>query len=261
MTEMNAYTPGTFCWVELGTTDAKAAKKFYTGLFDWEIVDIPVGPDMIYTMLQVEGKDVAALYEQGEPERSQGVPPHWSSYVSVASADESAAKAQSLGGMVLVEPFDVMDSGRMAIVQDPTGAAVELWQPRQHIGARLVNQPNTVCWNELATNDHQKAGEFYTKLFGWQSQVQDMDGTPYTLFIDGDQKAGMMQMTEEWGNMPPHWLVYFAVADCDRSAEKAKELGGQVVVPPTDIPQMGRFAIVQDPQGVGFGIIKMSNAN
>ena len=259
MTEMNAYMPGTFCWVELGTTDAKAAKKFYTGLFGWEIVDTPVGPDFIYTMLQVEGKDVAALYEQGEPERSQGVPPHWSSYVSVASADESAAKAKSLGGTVLAEPFDVMDAGRMAIVQDPTGAVVGLWQPRQHIGARLVNQPNTVCWNELSTNDQQKAGEFYTKLFDWQSQVQDTGGTPYTLFMDGGQKAGMMQMTEEWGNMPPHWMVYFAVANCDASAEKAKELGGQVVVPPTDIAEVGRFAMVQDPQGVVFGILKSSN--
>ena len=260
MTEMSKYAPGTFCWVDLSTSDAEAAKKFYTGLFGWHIHDIPIGPDMVYSMLQIEGKDVAALSQQGEEQQSQGIPPHWLSYVSVASADEMAQKARSLGGQVIAEPFDVFDSGRMALFQDPQGAMFAVWQPGQHIGARLVNQPGTLSWNELATNDHQQAGKFYTQLFGWKAEVQPMATTHYTTFSVGDRmNAGMIQMTEEWGDIPPHWMVYFAVEDCDRSAEKVKELGGAVHVPPTDIPEVGRFALVQDPPGAMFAIIKLNN--
>jgi predicted enzyme related to lactoylglutathione lyase len=242
MTEMTSYTPGTFCWVELSTSDAAAAKKFYTQLFGWTAVDMPAGPDMIYTMCQIDGKNVAALYQQGQEE--QGIPPHWNSYISVASADEIAAKAKALGGTVMGEPFDVMDAGRMALVQDPEGVVVGAFN-----------------WNELATRDTAKAGEFYTKLFGWEAQTQDMGGGMlYTIFMNGGRmNGGMMQISEEWGDMPPHWAVYFAVADCDASAEEVKELGGQVLMPPTDVPQTGRFAMVQDPQGAAFAIIKLAN--
>ncbi len=258
MTEMTAYTPGTFCWVDLGTNDAEAAKKFYAELFGWTAIDMPAGPDMIYTMCQIEGKYVAALYQQGPQE--QGVPPHWNSYVSVASADETAAKVKSAGGTVMGEPFDVLDSGRMAMIQDPEGVFVGAWQPRNHIGARLVNQPGTLSWNELATRDAQKAAEFYTKVFGWEAQTQDYGGTPYTLIMNSDrQNGGIMQMTEAWGDMPPHWMVYFAVADCEASAEKAKSLGGKIAVPPTDAGEVGRFAVLQDPQGAVFSIIKLNN--
>jgi predicted enzyme related to lactoylglutathione lyase len=258
MTEITVHTPGTFCWIELGTNNVEAAKKFYTELFGWQAVDLPVGPDMTYTMGRIDGKDVAGLYQQGQDE--QGIPPHWNSYVSVTSADEIAARAKSLEGTVLVEAFDVMELGRMTVVQDPTGAVVGAWQPKQHIGARLVGQPGTLCWNELATRDTQKAGEFYSKLFGWETQLQEMEGTPYTQFMNGGQMtAGMIQMTAEWGDIPPHWMVYFAVADCDASAEKIKALGGQIHVPPTDIPAIGRFAVALDPQGAAFSIIKLSN--
>lgn len=262
MTTMTAYTPGTFCWVDLSTTDAEAAKKFYTRLLGWTAVDMPVGPDMNYTMCQIDGKDVAALYQQGPAE--QGIPPHWNSYISVANADEIAAKVKAAGGMVLMEPADVMEFGRMAMVQDPTGAVVGAWQPGTHIGARLVNQPGALSWNELGTTDAQKAGEFYTNVFGWKAQTQDMgNGTLYTTFLNGGQMniAGMMQMTEAWGDMPSHWGVYFTVADCDASAAKVTELGGQVLMPPTDIPAVGRFAVIQDPQGVVFNIIKLDNPN
>lgn len=258
MTEMTAYTPGTFCWIDLSTSDTTAAKKFYTDLLGWQAVDIPVGPDMTYTMFQVEGKDVAGMSQQGPDE--QGIPPHWNSYVSVANADEIAAKAKSLGGTVLAEPFDVMDSGRMAVIQDPSGAVVAAWQPQQHIGARLVNEPGALCWNELATRDPQKSSGFYTQLFGWTTQIQPMGETNYTVFINGDNmNAGMIEMTAEWGDIPPHWMVYLTVADCDATAEKVTALGGKVLVPPTDIPNMGRFAVVQDPQGAAFSFIKMDN--
>jgi uncharacterized protein len=258
MTEMTAYTPGTFCWTDLSTTDAAAAKQFYTELFGWTAVDMPMGPDMIYTMLQVEGKDVTALYQQGPEE--QGMPPHWNSYVSVSSADDIAARAKALGGTVLAEPFDVAELGRMAIVQDPTGAVVGVWQPRQYIGAKLLGQPGAVSWNEVATRDTEKAGAFYTQLFGWGAKAEDMGGTLYTVFFKGDQmSAGMIQITADWGDVPPHWMVYFAVNDCDASVEKTKSLGGQVLMPPTDIPGTGRFATLRDPQGGAFSIIKMSS--
>ena len=258
--EMNKYEPGTFCWIDLGTPNPEAAKKFYAGLFGWTLIDTPAGPDMVYTMAQLNGKEVAALYQQDAQQQAQGVPPNWASYISVANAEESAAKAKSLGGNVLMEAFDVMDVGRMAFIQDPTGAIVALWQPKQHIGARLVNEPGTLTWNELVTRDHQVAGAFYGKLFGWGTQVQEMEMTTYTTFMNGERMgAGMLQMTEEWGDMPSHWMVYFAVADCDSSAEKATQLGGEVKVPPTDIPPIGRFAVVQDPQGAVFSIIKLSN--
>jgi hypothetical protein len=260
MTEYNEYAPGTFSWVDLGTTDAAGAKAFYTQLFGWQADDSPAGPDMVYTMLSKDGKGVAGLYQMGAEQQAQGMPPFWLSYVSVADVEASAAKAKSLGGQVLREPMDVMDAGRMALIQDPTGAMLALWQPIQHHGADLANEPGSLSWNELATRDTDKAGEFYTKLFGWDTQVQEMPQTTYTTFLNGDRmNGGMMPMTEEWGDIPPHWMVYFAVEDCDQSAEKAKELGGQVRVPPTDIPPVGRFAVIQDPQGGTFTIIKLSN--
>ncbi len=259
MSEMTEYTPGTFSWVDLGTTDGEAAKKFYGNLFGWDLTDFPAGEAGVYTMAQLNGKDVAALYQMGEEQQAQGMPPCWNSYVSVANAAESAEKVKQLGGNVLTEPFDVMDAGRMAMVQDPTGAVFAIWEPKTHIGAKLVNEPGTLTWNELATGDTAKAGEFYAGVFGWGVEVQKMPTGDYTIFNNGDRpNAGMMPMLEEWGDdIPPHWLVYFAVDDCDASVEKAKELGAKIAMPATDIPDVGRFAVVQDPQGAVFSIIKM----
>jgi len=260
MQETTEYAPGAFCWVELGTTNGEAAKKFYTELFGWSSNDNPIGPDMVYTMLRLDGKDVGALYQLSGEMISQGIPPHWLSYVSVTSADESAEKAKSLGGTLRKEPFDVFDVGRMAVIQDPTGAVFALWQPRKHAGAGVVNVPNSFCWNELATKDTKKAGDFYTTLFNWGKNVQEFGPMTYTSFINGERPAGgMYEPPPEMGNVPPHWLVYFAVDDCDAKAKKAGELGAKTIVPPRDIPGTGRFAIIQDPQGAAFGIIKLAH--
>lgn len=260
MAEISEYTPGTFCWVELGTSDAAGAKAFYGELFGWAFNDVPVGSDAVYTMVQIEGKDVAALYQLNQEMLSQGVPAHWLSYVSVASADETAQKAGALGGTVLKEPFDVFDAGRMAVLQESTGAVFAVWQPGTHIGARVVNEPGTLCWNELATRDTETASRFYTQLFGWQTNTQQMGPMTYTSFMNGDRPAGgMLPITEEWGDAPPNWMVYFAVEDCDRSADRATSLGARIIVPPTDIPEVGRFAVIQDPQGAVFSIISLQN--
>jgi len=259
MTEVTRHEPGTFCWPELGTTDTAEAKKFYTGLFGWAANDVPAGPDMTYTMLQLSGKNIGALYGQQKEQRDQGVPPHWMSYVSVESADGTARKAKELGGKVIGEPFDVFDVGRMAVLQDPTGATFCVWQPKAHIGTQVVNEPGALCWSELATRDTETAGKFYSDLFGWKRNTRNIGGTTYTEFWREDAPVGgMMEMTKEWGEIPPHWMVYFASADADASASKAKNLGGQVKVPPTDIPEVGRFAVLQDPQGAVFSVIKLS---
>lgn len=260
MQETPEFAPGAFCWAELGTTDGEAAKKFYTELFGWSFTDSPIGPSMVYTMLKLDGKDVGALYHMPSEMTSQGIPPNWLSYVSVTSADESAAKAKSLGATLMKEPFDVMTVGRMAVIQDPTGAVFALWQAGTHKGASVVNVPNSFCWNELSTRDIKKAGDFYTGLFGWGKNVQQMGPMTYTSFMNGDRPAGgMYEPPPEMANVPPHWLVYFAVADTDATLKKAGELGATTIAPAADIPGTGRFAIIQDPQGAVFGIIKLAN--
>src|SRR5207247_10245758 len=243
---------GTFCWVELGTTNASSAKKFYGGLFGWSMNDVPMGPDSFYTMVQVGGKDVGALYQLGPEQTSQGIAPHLPAYISTKSADESAAKAQSLGGKVLKSAFDVFDVGRMAVLQEPSGATFALWQAKKHLGAGYLSQSGALCWNELATHNVDAAGKFYTKLFGWSSKVQQMGPMAYTIFMqDSRQVGGMFAMGKKYGNAPSHWMPYFAVADCDVSTSKSKSLGGNIEVPPTDLPRVGRVATLQVPQALG----------
>lgn len=257
MQETPTYAPGTFCWVELGTTDGEAAKKFYTELFGWTFSDSPVGPGMVYTMLKLDGKDVGALYKMPEEMTSQGIPPNWLSYASVTNADESAAKAKELGGTLMKEPFDVMDVGRMAVIQDPTGAVFAIWQAGTHKGAGIVNVPGALVWNELTTTDIARAGEFYSGLFGWGIDAKTFGSTGYTIFQNGDRGAGgMFKLTPDMAGVPPFWLVYFAVDDCDAKVKKATELGATTIKPAADIPTVGRFAILQDPQGAAFAIIK-----
>jgi predicted enzyme related to lactoylglutathione lyase len=256
--EATGFAPGTFCWIELGTSDAAGAKDFYTKLFGWDYVDNPMGPDMVYTLLKLDGKDVGGLYKLMPDMVSQGVPPHWLSYVSVTSADETAAKAKELGGTLMKEPFDVNDIGRMSVVQDPTGAVFALWQPLTHHGSGIYNVPGSFCWNELATTDAGKAKEFYTGVFGWGADTQNFGPMEYTMWINGDRPGGgMFQITPEMGPMPPHWLVYFAVDDCDAKVALAESLGAKTMKPADDIPGIGRFAILIDPQGAAFAIIKL----
>ena len=221
MPEITRHEPGSHCWSELATSDPAAAKKFYTSLFGWEAEDTPAGPDMIYTMLRLSGREVGALYQQDKAEADHGVPPHWNVYVAVESADATAARAKELGGSVLMEPFEVMEHGRMTIVQDPTGATICAWQARKHIGARVENEIGAPCWVELYTKDTKKAGDFYSKLFGWTPK----ESPGYTEFHVGARAVGgMMAIEAEWGPMPPHWMVYVQVADPDATAQKARSL-------------------------------------
>jgi Predicted enzyme related to lactoylglutathione lyase len=248
MPVIEKYEPGMFCWIELATNDAAASKAFYTSLFGWTAKDMPV-PDGVYTIFQKEGHDLGALYQ------SKDIPPNWSSYVNVESVDDSAKKAGYLGASVIVPPFDVMEIGRMAVVADPQGASFCLWQAKKHIGATIRGEANTLCWNELMTPDTATAGDFYKNLFGWNLKPSP----EYTEISVGSVGiGGMLQMTPDMQGTPPNWAPYFAVDDCDATVAKAKSLGAQVYVPPTDLPNVGRFAVLADPQGAAFDVIKVS---
>jgi len=255
MPMMDRYAPGTFCWADLGTPDATAAKQFYTALFGWTAEDRPMGPGAFYTMLTLDGRAVAALYPQ-DPAPA-GASPHWLSYISVASANDAARRAKELGGTVLMDAFDVLDVGRMALVQDGPGAVVALWQPRRHAGAGVVGETSAMCWNELATTDPGRAEAFYTGMFGWSAASRTMGSTRYTTFTqDGVSRGGMLAIDPSCP-VPPHWLVYFAVSDCDGQAALVQSLGGAVRVPPSDVPEVGRLAVVADPQGATFAVIQL----
>lgn len=259
MPERTEYTPGTFCWVELATTDAAAAKKFYVELFGWSPEDTAVAHDRVYTMFTHKNKSMGALYGLNEEQRSQGIPPHWGSYISVADVDETVEKAKSLGATVFAGPMEVFDAGRVAALQDPTGAFFAVWQPGKHIGAHIVKEAGTLCWNELLTNDVDKAGAFYTRLFGWSAETRQMGPIAYTSFRNGDRPAGgLMAIQKEWGEVPPNWMIYFAVDDCDAVTKKAISAGGTVLAEPCEIPEVGRFATLQDPQGAVFSVIKLA---
>ncbi len=256
MAEIKSYKPGTFCWADLATTDTAGAKRFYSELFGWKTEDMPIPGGGAYIMARIGGKDVGAI--SGMMPDQKGIPPHWNSYVAVANVDEATKKATSLGAKVLAQPFDVMDAGRMSVIEDPSGAALSLWQAKKHIGATLVNEPGTVAWFELESRNVDAAGSFYMKLFGWKAEVMDMANGKYTVFMDGtERRAGMMPTTKQTpANVPSHWTVYFTVKDCDASAKKVAASGGKTVVPPTDIPKIGRFSMHFDPQGAFFALFQ-----
>jgi predicted enzyme related to lactoylglutathione lyase len=260
MPEMNGFPPGYFCWIENATTDATAAKRFYSGLFGWEAEDNPVGPDMVYTILKRSGRDIGGLYALNAEQKKMNVPPHWLPYVATANVDDAVKRVASLGGTVVMPGMDVMDKGRMAVLQDPTGAHFAVWQSGTHAGAGIAGEHGTMCWQELMTTDTKKATAFYSGLFGWKPEEKRFGDMLYTTFGLGGPMpvAGMMQMGPEFAGAPSHWMTYISVEDCDASAAKAGTLGGQVCVPPTDIPEVGRFAVCNDPAGAYFSIIKLA---
>lgn len=258
MGKRERYEPGTFSWVDLATSDPEDAKRFYGDLFGWEPEDMPVPGGAPYTMLRLDGDDVAALYAQPAERREQGIPPSWLSYVTTDDADATAARASELGGTVHAEPFEVMEAGRMAVIADPTGAILLAWQPRGMIGAARVNDPGCLTWNELATGDVGAATRFYSGLFGWEIEAMDTGGGPeYSVIrLDGRSNGGIRALDEQQGGMvPSHWLPYFTVASCDGATARVSELGGRTLAAPMDVPQ-GRIAAVGDRQGAAFAVFE-----
>lgn len=260
--EITTHAPGTFCWIELGTTDVDAARAFYTGLFGWTAEDVPAS-EGTYTLFKLGDHDVGGLYPMSAAQHEQDLPPHWLNYVAVEDADATVERARAAGGTVLVEPSSTPGIGRMAVVQDPLGAPFAVWQAGGHPGAGVLGVTGAVCWTELAARDADAAAAFYADVIGWEAEAKEVAAGPYTFFKRDDehQVGGMMQMTEEWGDTPSHWMLYIAVDDCDAAAARAEELGGTVCVPPTGIPEIGRFAVIDDPQGASFSIIQLEQAD
>ncbi len=254
MGERTGYPPGTFSWTDLGTTDFAGAKTFYSELFGWELEDMPAGEGMVYSMARLGGKYVAAIYEQFDEQRAQGMPPHWLNFITVDDIEARTAEADRLGAAVLSPPLDVLDFGRTSLASDPTGAVFAMWQPGNHIGAQLVNEVGAMTINELDTRDVPAAKDFYGALFGWTFE-DDPSGAYTSIKNKGNLNGGMIELGPEWGDVPSHWRPYFAVADCDASLAKIKELGGQVMVAATEVPA-GRFAVVADPQGASFSLFE-----
>ena len=250
MGKRHSYEPGTFCWVDLSTPDAGGAKAFYGSLFGWEFRDDEI-PGGVYTMCFREGDAVGAIVEQDEQ------PAHWNNYVSVESADEAAARAKDLGATMVEEPFDVMEFGRMALLADPGGATLCVWEPRSHIGAGRVNDTGCMSWNELQTREPEAAGAFYSTLFGWEMEpIHDEGQLVYTTIGNkGIQNGGFMPMSEAGGDAPAFWLPYFTVASCDGAEEEARGLGGALLAGPMDLPA-GRITVLADPQGAAFAIFE-----
>lgn len=254
MAETPTHAPGTFCWIELATTDSQGALQFYTSLFGWSVVNHDMGEMGQYHIFQKGGQDVAAMYRMMPEMQSSGVPTNWLSYVAVTSADEAVATAKSLGGSVINGPFDVYDMGRMAMLTDPQGAAFAVWESKQHHGVQRRDEDGTLCWNELQARDVTGSRTFYTGLFPWSFKASD-EYTEWHL-TDGDAVGGMLPAQSP--EMPPHWLPYFQVEDCEATVRRAQELGAALYAPPMDIPNVGRFAVLADPQGGAFAVIRLS---
>ncbi|HET9516651.1 MAG TPA: VOC family protein [Actinoplanes sp.] len=245
--------PGVPTWVDLGTSDVFDATRFYTGLFGWSAELDPAPESGGYTTFKLDGKAVAGA----GPLFGEGQPTAWSTYIATGDADLIATRVAAAGGQVLVAPFDVLDQGRMAAFLDQAGAPFSVWEPRTMVGAEVFDVPGSLTWNELTTRDVAGSKAFYGAVFGWQARESSLGGVPYILWEHrGDTVAGLMPMFgAEWPvDLAAHWMIYFAVADCDVAAARAMALGGRVTVPPTSFP-MGRFAEITDPQGGTFSIL------
>lgn len=259
MPERTSYTEGTPSWTDHSSTDTAKAKAFYGALFGWDFVDdTDEDGQVVYHTASQGGKAVAGLMAKPPEQVELGIPNMWQTYISVDDLDATVAKVEPAGGQVMAKPMAVMDAGRMAVVVEPTGSVFMLWEAKDHIGAELVNEPNSMTWNELVTPDVPKAAEFLGAVLGITTAEMDMGpmGT-YTILKVGDRDVGGA-MNPPMPGMPPFWGVHFAVADCDATVAKAKELGGGVVMEPMDGPP-GRMAVVTDDQGAAFGVVALAN--
>lgn len=251
--QMTSYKSGIPCWVDLGTTDITAASKFYGELFGWSFIDS--GPDGGgYLRATLGDKTVAGLGIATNAD----MPPYWTTYIAVDDTDLTAKAIEGAGGSIVVQPFDVLDVGRMAVVTDNVGATFSLWQAGKHIGAEIVNEPGSLSWNELMTRDPQKAKGFYPTVFGWEARDQTEPKAYTEWLIDERPVAGMLPIGPEMPEaVPTCWNTYFAVDDCDAAVEAVTRLGGSVQMSARDI-EPGRFAVVSDPQGAMFNVIKLN---
>jgi len=250
MPTVEHFAPGDFCWIELATTNQTAAKSFYNVLFGWTAQDVPIGPDQVYSLLELQGRIAAGAFTISASENAGGVPPHWHLYINVASANEAAKKAGELGGKVVEAPFDVGDRGRAALLQDPTGAFFSVWEGKKRIGLGVTGEPGAFCWAELITPDQARAITFYEDLFGWKLKPGEGKESGYLHILNGENYIGGVTPAHlNNADAPTHWLIYFAAADVDATFGRAKEMNARILLRPTDFEGVGRVAMLADPQG------------
>ncbi len=254
MFKVTKYPHGAFSWAENVSTDPESAKAFYLDLFGWGKYEFPIDENNTYTMFQHQDENAAALSGM----IPEGVPSFWFNYVTVEDVDALADVVTANGGTVVQGPWDVFDSGRMLLIQDLEGAHLGLWQPRNHIGAGIVNTVGAMCWNELLTRDAATAKTFYGNLLGWEFYGDER----YTHISNrGRNNGGMMEMDENFGEMPAMWMVYFHVADIDAAMKRTQELGGRVVTQKMEAPDNGWFTVIEDPAGAVFYIMQLEKAD
>ena len=258
MPEFKEATIGRFCWVELQAKDTAAAKKFYGELFGWAFEEMPM-PVGTYTLAKIGSNQVAGLMTMPEESAKMGVPPNWGCYIAVADVKAGCDAAAKLGGKIILGPTP-MGPGTFAVIQDPTGGIFMLWHTPQSMGTFLYGEPGALTWNELLSTNADVAQRFYTQLFGWKAEAQDMGQGMYTVFKQGGEfvGGGLMAQPPHMKGAPSAWFTYFAVADADATLAKATRLGAKILMPATDIPNVGRFGWLQDPQGTVFAILKNS---
>jgi len=246
---------GSFCWLELGTTNQNAGKSFYSNLFGWTAEDMPMGPSMTYTMFRSGGNDVGGAYQLMKDQIEAHVPSHWMLYVRVESADAYAASGVKLGAQQIVPPTDIPNVGRFAVVQDPTGANISIFQLGQHRGMTGFGNVGMLCWADLNTTAPDKAADFYGKWLGWTFEAGN-DG--YRHIINGTGQENMLGGIPPRMHAPPgtpsHWMSYFHVADCKATAARAAELGASTMMPAQLMPDVGTIAVLADPQGAVFAL-------
>jgi predicted enzyme related to lactoylglutathione lyase len=248
---------GSFCWLELATTDSNGAKSFYSNLFGWQTDDMPMGPDMTYTMLRLGVKDVGGLYPLMKNQIAAHVPPHWMLYIKVDNVDSAAAKALKLGAQQIVPPSDIPNIGRFAVLSDPTGGHISIFQFGESQGFTNAGEPNGFCWADLNTPDPEKAAKFYGDWLGWTYET-GKDG--YRHIVNGkgheDMIGGIPGQMHAPPGTPAHWMAYFAVTDCKATAAKAAQLGAKTLMPPELMPEVGTIAVLADPQGAVFALFQ-----
>jgi predicted enzyme related to lactoylglutathione lyase len=255
MPEVTSYTTGRPCWADVTSPDVDAAAEFYAELFGWVAEKDPRSEAGGYTMFSRNGKHVAAA----SLPQQEGIPPHWTVYLASDDVEATAAAIREAGGTVLLEPFDVFDSGRMSVAADPGGAAFGIWQAGSHVGSQLASEPGTLNWAEVQTRDRGSAQPFYERVFGYTSETMEMGPSgEYVVFnLGGRPTAGLVEIRSDWGDgtVPSNWSVVFEVAECDPAVAKVQELGGSLLHGPGDIPGIGRFAVVADPWGAVFQVV------
>jgi hypothetical protein len=257
MAVRTGYEHGQFCWIDLVARDMAEARKFYLDLFGWESVDVDTQGGPPYAHFYLQGKNVAGVGQMNEQMLSKELPANWNSYINVNDIEAVCNKTVELGGRVTVPVMQILEAGRLAFIEDPTGAQVGLWEKGDHFGAELMQDYHSCSWNELLTRDLEAARDFYGRLFDWEfADFPSAMSKYYVISQQGEENSGMMQMDERWGEMASRWLIYFAVQSVDLTVDQVRQLGGFVQVHPFDIPE-GRFAMVSDEQGALFDLVEM----